>query len=400
MIDVNVLAGIFTQSYHQRPRIFSTPGRVNLIGEHTDYNEGFVLPMAIDRRTFVAAAANGTREVRVRSLDLNDQASFSLDTAEVPFGKNWLGYVAGVALELRSQGAKLSGTDLAILSDVPIGAGLSSSAALEVSVASALLAVNGQQLDPTAVALVAQAAEHKYVGTRCGIMDQLTVSLAQKDHALLIDCRSLKIRNIKLKLPEAVVVICNTNVKHELASSAYNQRRQECEQAVDILRRRLPAIRSLRDVDLEALEPQAQDLSEVLRRRARHVITENARTVAAASALERGHLQEVGKLMYASHNSLREDFQVSSSELDLLVQLAEGFEGVFGARMTGGGFGGCTVNLVRRDRVELFEEYIHKNYSARSGVEPAIYPVVADEGVTEVSMNAGFETNEAQTGHL
>ena len=384
MVNLDILIDQFRQTYGKQPRIFSAPGRVNLIGEHTDYNEGFVLPIAINRRTYAGAALNDSRVIRVHSLDLDEASAFSLDERDLGEPK-WLGYIAGVAFELQNRGINLSGADLMISSDVPLGAGLSSSAALEISVGAALLALCDESLAPTDLALTAQKAEHVYVGTRCGIMDQLTVSAAQKSHALLIDCRSLEVKHIDLNLPETTLVICNTNVKHELASSAYNQRRQECDDAVTILRRYLPTIRALRDVNPGELNVHAKELPDVLYRRARHIVTENARTLEAAIALKDGDVDKFGKLMSSSHASLRDDYEVSSAELDLMVELAGSREGVLGARMTGGGFGGCTVNLVRSDTVESFSRFITDEYHRRTGIEANTYAVETDDGVKEMT---------------
>lgn len=386
MVNLDILIDQFQHTFGNPARIFSAPGRVNLIGEHTDYNDGFVLPIAIDRRTYVAAAANNSDFVRVQSLDLNEASAFALGEPDVLSGPKWLGYIAGVAFELQKRGTKISGADFMIRSDVPIGAGLSSSAALEVSIAAAFLALCNESLDLTSLARTAQKAEHTYVGTRCGIMDQLTVSSAQKSHALLIDCRSLDVKPIDLNLPETSVVICNTNVKHELASSAYNQRRRECEDAVGILRRFLPTIRALRDVHIGDLKEHAGELPGVLYRRAHHIVTENARTLEAAIALKDGEVETFGRLMSASHMSLRDDYEVSSMELDLMVELAGSCDGVVGARMTGGGFGGCTVNLVRSDEVEPFRRFIADAYRARTGINAATYAVNTDDGVKEISL--------------
>jgi len=387
VVNLDILIDQFRQTYGKPPRIFSAPGRVNLIGEHTDYNEGFVLPIAINRRTYVGAALNDSRVVQVQSLDLNEASAFSLnqrDGLHTQKWPKWLAYIAGVAFELQNRGINLSGADLTISSDVPLGAGLSSSAALEISAAAAFLALCNESLDSTDLALTAQKAEHAYVGTLCGIMDQLTVSAAQRSHALLIDCRSLEVKPIDLNLPGTTVVICNTNVKHELASSAYNQRRQECEEAVTILRRYLPTISALRDVNPGELKEHAKELPDVLYRRARHIITENARTLEAAIALKDGDVEKFGRLMSSSHASLRDDYEVSSAELDLMVELAGNSEGVLGARMTGGGFGGCTVNLVRAETVESFSRFITDEYWARTGIEPHIYAVETDDGVKEM----------------
>jgi galactokinase len=288
-----------------------------------------------------------------------------------------------MAFELEAAGIKLSGADCLIKSDVPIGAGLSSSAALEISIGKALLAISDQEMGPTDFALLAQAAEHKYVGTHCGIMDQLTVVLGKQSHALLIDCRSLQIDEVGLNLPNVILVICNTNLKHNLATSAYNQRREECEQAVEILRRRMPAIRALRDVTPSDIEKHAADLGELLEHRARHVVTENERTLQAAKALGRGDTEELGRLMLLSHRSLRDDYQVSSQELDFMVDLAGESTAVLGSRLTGGGFGGCTVNLVVSDQAERFAQFIRKEYARATGIEPGICFVEADDGVRE-----------------
>ncbi len=384
MVNIDNLTIQFQHTYGKSPRVFSAPGRVNLIGEHTDYNDGFVLPIAIDRRTYVAAAANDSDSVRVHSLDLNESSGFDLRGPDVLSEPDWLAYIAGVAFELRKRGTTITGADLMISSDVPIGAGLSSSAALEISVAAAFLALNNESLDVTNLALIAQKAEHTYVGTRCGIMDQLTVSAAQKSHALLIDCRSLDVKPIDLNLPETTVVICDTNVKHELATSAYNQRRRECEDAVCLLRKHLPAIQALRDVNIGDLTKHEREFPDVLYRRAHHVISENARTLEAAIALKDGDVEKFGRLMSASHASLRDEYEVSSAELDLMVELAGSCEGVFGARMTGGGFGGCTVNLVRSDEVESFSKFVGHEYRARTGIDASIYAVETDEGVKEM----------------
>lgn len=367
------------------PRSFSAPGRVNLIGEHTDFNDGFVLPMAIDRGTTVAAAVRDHRIVRAHSVNLNRTAEFDLDRPGPMKRGLWFDYVEGIAQALMRRGARLSGADLIIESDVPTGAGLSSSAALEVSTGMALLAVSGVTLDPKELALAGQEAEHTYVGTKCGIMDQLTSACGRKGHALLIDCRSLETTPIPLDTSETVIVVCDTHVKHQLASSAYNERRADCERGVEILRQVLPGIRALRDVSLEDLLKYEQRLPETVRRRCRHVVTENARTLAAAAALSAGRMEELGRLMAGSHESLRDDYEVSCAELDALVEIASGLEGVVGARMTGGGFGGCTVNLVRRRALDNFREVASREYHRRFGINLSVYVVEASCGAREIT---------------
>jgi galactokinase len=356
---------------------------VNLIGEHTDYNDGFVLPMAINRRTFVAATQRDDRHVRVRSLDIEGDATFELDEKGSHPQEHWLAYVEGVARVLEQRGATLKGAEIAISSEIPMGAGLSSSAALEISAGMAFIALSASRLDPVQLALAAQTAENVYAGTKCGIMDHLTATLGKKAHALLIDCRSLHITPIGLNLPGIAVVVCNTNVKHELASSAYNERRAECERGVELLREKMPDIRALRDVSVTDLNRYAELLPEPVRRRCRHIVTENERTLRAAAALREGNVAQLGKLMKLSHQSLRDDYEVSCLELDAMVEIALQQEGVAGARMTGGGFGGCTVNLVRRNVLDGFRESVARAYEIATGIIPAIYIVEADAGVCE-----------------
>ena len=370
--------------YGREARLFRAPGRVNLIGEHTDYNGGFVLPLAIDRETAVAAAPREDRIVRAHSLNRGETLSFDLDAPGESRRGIWLDYVEGVARVLETRGTRLVGADLLILSDVPAGAGLSSSAALEVSTGLALSCVSGQTVDPVALALAGQQAEHTYVGTMCGIMDQFVAALGRKGHALLIDCRSLEASPVPLDTSGTAVVIADTNVRHELATSEYNARRASCERGVELLREHLPGITQLRDVTVEEFARLAPRLPEDIRRRCRHVVTENARTLDAAAALRRGDLGEVGRLMMHSHESLRDDYEVSCAELDLLAETAWGLPGVLGSRMTGGGFGGSTVSLVRRDALENFTRSITEVYEARYGFAPAVYATEACEGAGEI----------------
>ena len=384
MIDRDFLRKSFTQLYQKEPRLFRAPGRVNLIGEHTDYNEGFVLPMAIDRETVVAAAARDDSRVRVRAIDVNDAAEFDLSAEGERLRGSWQDYVEGIARTLQEKEASLRGADLMIHSDVPIGAGLSSSSALEVAVGLALLSLSGLKIEPTALALAAQQTEHVYVGINSGIMDQLIAAKGLEGHALLIDCRTLETEQIPLDTKECAVVICDTRVKHELASSEYNERRRQCERGVELLRDKLLNIHSLRDVSLEDFQKYEGMLPEVIRRRCRHVVTENERTLSAAEALRAGNLALMGRLMYLSHESLRDDYEVSCHELDLLVKIASNVEGVVGARMTGGGFGGCTVNLVLRDALEKFQQVISQKFSEATSYEPALYVSEPSDGAEEI----------------
>ncbi|HKZ79659.1 MAG TPA: galactokinase [Pyrinomonadaceae bacterium] len=389
MIDLVALKRAFSETYEARPRLFAAPGRVNLIGEHTDYNEGFVLPIAVDRVTVVAASRRRDRHVRVRSLDLEKEGSFDLDSKQPNIQTTWISYVEGVARVLLEQGVRVPGADLAISSDVPIGAGLSSSAALEVASGLAFLKLAETEIDLVKLALAAQKAEHVYTGPKVGIMDQLTAIFGRENQALLIDCRSLARTHIEVNLARTSIVVCNTNIKHKLASSAYNQRRAECERGVDILGQRLPGIKALRDVRLVDFREFEKLLPDPVRRRCRHVITENARTLQAAEFLREGKTAEFGELMYESHRSLRDDYEVSCRELDVMVDLALEHEGVAGARMTGGGFGGCTVNLVREDVVPDFQEFVARAYQSATGIPASIEVVKAADGARELSLLEG-----------
>jgi galactokinase len=391
MIDAAALRRAFSDLYGGSPRLFRAPGRVNLIGEHTDYNDGFVLPMAIDRETCVAAAPRADRRVRIFSLNLDEHAEFDLDRPGARERGIWLDYIEGVARALERRGARLSGADLVISSDVPVGAGLSSSAALEVSAGLALASVAGVEVDKVELALAGQEAEHTYVGAKVGIMDQFIAALGRAGHALLIDCRTLATQAIPVDTTNTLVVICDTRVKHELSASEYNTRREECEKGVEILRRAggytLEEVRALRDIDEEGLLQYERLLPEIIRRRCRHVVTENKRTLEAADALKVGWLEGMGALMYASHKSLRDDYEVSCRELDILVEIAQSLkDDVLGARMTGGGFGGCTVNLVRRARLDDFRETITREYTRAVGLTPNIYVSEAGEGAKEITM--------------
>jgi galactokinase len=393
--ETSTLRAAFEKLYGTEPRLFRAPGRVNLIGEHTDYNDGFVLPMALERATVVAAAPRQDRRVRVHSLSLKESAEFDLDQPGPTRRGIWLDYVEGVAQSLLGLGALISGADLAIDSDVPVGAGLSSSAALEVSVGLALLSLSGAEIDRVSLALAGQRAEHVYVGTKCGIMDQFVAALGEAGHALLIDCRALTATLLPLDTRSMVVAICDTNVNHALASSEYNTRRAECERGVRILSEALPGIRALRDVSVSDFEKHAGLLPEPIRRRCRHVVTEDARTLAAAEALSAGELEKMGQLMVLSHESLRDDYEVSCRELDIMVEIALRVEGVAGARMTGGGFGGSTVNLVRRDALDEFREVIDRDYTKATNKHPTIYVSEPGAGAKEITRSQESESLES-----
>ena len=380
------LETVFEARYGREPRVFRAPGRVNIIGEHTDYNDGFVMPAAIQFATSVAAAARTDRKLQAYSEMFRDAREFDLDDEAPAAQGDWTDYVRGIAVTLERAGYHLRGADLVIRGNVPIGAGLSSSAAIEVATASALLAVSGLSLPPTEIARLCQRAENEFVGMRCGIMDQFVSCCGRAGHALMLDCRSLDYQLIPIP-PAARLVISNTMVHHELAHSEYNQRRADCEAAVRHLAHSLPYIRALRDVTLAELEQYGRDLPDTVFRRCRHVISENGRVLQGSAALLNADLDAFGRRMIESHESLRSDYEVSCDELDLMVELALGVEGVYGARMTGGGFGGCTVNLVQASKVDVFQELVSTGYEKATGKKPSIYSTSAMDGAAEVALN-------------
>jgi len=372
------LMEMFAERFGGPARVLRAPGRVNLIGEHTDYNDGFVMPAAIQLSTLAAVAARQDRLVRAASTNVDGEVSFDLDnTAAVP-GRVWSDYVQGVALLLEQSGHRLRGADILFQSDLPNGGGLSSSAALEVSAALALLSVADLSLPLLEVARTCQRAESEFVGMHCGIMDQFAACFGRQDHAMILDCRSLACRH--LPLPSSIrMVVCNTMVKHEHATGGYNLRRSDCEEGARIL-----GVTALREVTPAALQAHAGGMPEQVWRRCRHVVNENARVERAASALESGDLGEFGRLMGESHRSLRDDYEVSCPELDVMVELAAGMPGVYGARMTGGGFGGCTVNLVAAEQTDSFVLRISEDYRAATGVEASIHVCRAMPGAGEI----------------
>jgi galactokinase len=387
MLDTGELRERFQQHYGIHPHVIvRAPGRVNLIGEHTDYNDGFVFPVAIDRATCVAARPRTDRMVRVMAADLHDEDLFSIDQIERS-NRAWRNYIRGVVLALRTAGHTLSGADLLIASDVPRGAGLSSSAALEVAVGYTFQVLNRLNILGEELALLAQGAENTFVGVQCGIMDQLIAVFGRADHALLIDCRDLTYRAVPLP-PSVAVVVCDSHIARTLAASAYNQRRQECDAAVRALQQWYPGIRALRDVSEDQLAAHQHELPEPLRARARHVVSENRRALQGAAALESGDIATFGRLMNESHASLRDDYQVSLPDIDYLVTTAQSMEGCYGSRLTGAGFGGCTVSLVERSSVEAFRHDLAQAYHRATGRTATIYVCRASDGVGRVMDNA------------
>jgi len=365
----------FAKAYGHAPRwIAAAPGRVNVIGEHTDYNEGFVLPMAIERYTVIAAApaAAGAPRVQLRSLENDEAKMIDLSKPLQPFAKGtWANYPAGVLAGFLARGIPLQGFDAMIHSTVPIGGGLSSSAALEVAMATLLEAMTGRTLEPVEKALLCQQAEHKYAGVPCGIMDQFISVMGRQDHLLLLDCRSRRPELVPMSDPSVALLVTNTNVKHELSGGEYAKRRAQCEAAAKAL-----VVSSLRDATAAALEQAKSRMDDVVFRRARHVVGEIGRTIQAVQAIRNSRWPEVGQLMYASHYSLRDDYEVSCAELDAVVEIARGIGlqgGVYGCRMTGGGFGGCTVALVKTDAVDALTRKISEDYQRKTGIEASLF---------------------------
>ncbi len=384
MKDEIDLAFHFKKAFGTRPHIFRAPGRVNLIGEHTDYNDGFVMPAAVGFSTYVAIAPRPDRKLVIRSKEFPGNFEFDLDHLPEKRVGAWCDYVVGVASVLRASGLKLAGANLLVHGKVPIGAGLSSSAALEVSSALALLSLTGTSLPLPQVAQLCRQAENSFVGARVGIMDQFVSCMGKAGHAFFLDCRSLDFRLVPI--PAGLqLVVCNTMVKHDLATGAYNTRREECEAGVRTFAQWDPAIRALRDVSVDLLDQHANDLPTTIWKRCSHVVRENQRTLDAARALAEGDLARVGNLMRESHNSLRNLYEVSCRELDVMVEAAEGLPGFCGGRMTGGGFGGCTVNLVREENAEDFAKRIAERYREATGIRPQVYLCSAEDGAQLVS---------------
>jgi galactokinase len=375
-----MIEGTFARVFGTRPEVVvRAPGRVNLIGEHTDYNDGFVLPAAIDRYISFAGRRRADRQVRAHSIDFLDSVEFSLDHLQKDAAHPWSNYLRGVSKFLQGDGHRLSGADVVFGGDVPREAGLSSSAAVEVAATVFWQRLVGLQLDPVYVIKLSRRAENEFVGVPCGIMDQFISALGRQDHALFLDCRDLTYRHVPLR-GDVKVVVCNSGVKRALAQSEYEVRLKQCRQAVAQLGRAGLATKTLREVEPQDLQASGSVLSGVLLKRARHVVTENQRTLEAVKVLEAGDIERFGELMNASHASLRDDYEVSSKELDVLVELAWKHPGTLGARMTGAGFGGCTVNLVRAEAAEAFAEAVARGYQQALGLKAEIYVCRASDG--------------------
>ena len=374
----------FRAVYGTTPEVVvRAPGRVNLIGEHTDYNDGFVLPAAIDRSIDFAGRQRNDRRVRLHSVDFNGSVEFSLDDIQKDNKNSWSNYIRGVSKYLEEDGHQLTGADIVFGGNVPREAGLSSSAAVEVGTAAFWNNLLGLNLDPIYLITLSRKAENQFVGVPCGIMDQFICALGRENDALFLDCRGLSYRHVPLR-GNVKIVVCNSGVKRALAQSEYEVRLKQCREAVAQIASTGLAVRSLRDLTPEDLEGVRSALSEILLRRARHVVTENYRVLEAVTVLEAGNLERFGELMNDSHVSLRDDYEVSSKELDVLVEVAWKQPGVLGARMTGAGFGGCTVNLVRQEAAEDFAEAVRRGYHHALGLKAEIYICKASRGALSI----------------
>lgn len=381
---VNQIVDVFMREFGSREGmvLVRTPGRVNLIGEHTDYNEGYVFPTTINRAVYIALRPREDLGCGYYSLNFQEKASWELTDIRRTEGHHWSNYLKGVMKVLGEAGVDFKGSEGVVFGDIPIASGLSSSAAIEVAAAFGLDRAFGLGLDPVRMSLLAQKAENAFVGVNCGIMDQFVCRLGRKNHALFLDCRSLAYENVPLRLAKYGLLIVDTKVKRELAQSAYNQRRAECDEAVRFFQSKVPSVKALRDVDPEMFGRYRDGLPETIRRRAAHVVSEDDRVLEAVKALKADDLEKVGRLFFESHRSLKEDYEVSAAELDFVVETALA-SGASGARLTGAGFGGCAVVLARKDILDGLSQDIEVHYVRKFGKSPGII-ALAENFETEV----------------
>lgn len=369
----------FTERFGVQPLVFRSPGRINLLGEHTDYNEGFVLPAAIDKNIYVAISKRADDEIHLFAVDFNESFNTGIGTIK-PVAVQWPNYILGVVDQLQKQGLPIQGFNLVIDGDIPIGAGLSSSAAVECAVIFALNEIFNLGLSRMQMVPLAQKAEHVFAGVKCGIMDQFASMFGKKDHAIKLDCRSLHYEYVPLKLDGYRIVLFNSNVKHNLASSEYNTRRKQCEEGVAIIAQNNPAIKSLRDVNMNMLTDHVAPVDPLIFKRCKYVIRENERLHAACDHLKQGNIKALGEKMYQTHHGLQYDYEVSCPELDFLVDFVKKFPEVAGARMIGGGFGGCTINLVKEEAIETLVSGISEAYGSTMNIPLSTYYVSVENG--------------------
>jgi galactokinase len=388
MAEITLLekaSNAFYARFHERPAmVVRAPGRVNLIGEHTDYNDGFVLPVAVDRAAWLAVSPRDDAWAAIRAVDMkNDDQTFPVDRVPSSTG-SWADYPKGVIWALLEEGLAPAGINGVLTSDVPVGAGMSSSAAVEVTFAFAWNQLSGFGLTLPEIALLCQKAENQYVGVNCGIMDQMISACGKAGHAMMLDTRTLE--RAYFSMPEGIaIVVADSMVRRALSGSEYNVRRAQCEQAVSIIQEQLPEVSALRDVTPQQLEHFQHAMPDVVYRRARHVVTENARVLRVSRALYEGRIEDVGQMLIEGHRSLRDDYEVSIAELDALVEAATQVEGCYGARLTGAGFGGCIIALVADEAVPQVQAHLSEVYEADYGKQPAVYVTLPDNGVAQMA---------------
>ncbi len=375
----------YVELFKEKPQLFRSPGRVNLIGEHTDYNMGFVLPAAINKEIIFAIAPSGDKNCRLISVDMDDSYEFNISSF-VKSGKAWANYLLGIIEQLKSNGYKLNGFNCVFGGDIPIGAGLSSSAAIEAGLGFALKSLFNLSVEPLDLVKLAQKAENDFVGVKCGIMDQYINIFGKKNNVLKLDCRSLDFEYYPFETNGYSVVLCDTRVSHSLAATEYNLRRKQCEAGVKILQRHNTGILSLRDVELDLLREHKDDIDPVIYKRCEYVIEENARLLSACESLTRHDILSFGERMNESHEGLKTKYEVSCSELDSLVEYARQDENVIGSRMMGGGFGGCTINLIKTEALDNFSETMVEKYKWKTSRDLRIYSAEIVDGTSSLSI--------------
>lgn len=374
----------FQKNFKEQPQVFRSPGRVNIIGEHTDYNNGFVLPAAIDKAIYVAIAPRTDETIKLYSGEFDQTFETTLNELK-PTDKGWPNYVLGVANQLKERGYSIKGFNLAVDGDVPIGSGLSSSAALECATAFALNEIFELGIEKKELAFIGQKAEHTFAGVMCGIMDQFASVFGKKDHVIKLDCQSIEYEYVPLKLEGYKIVLLNTNVKHSLASSEYNTRRGQCEQGVAWIREHHPEVNSLRDADMEMLHKYVEPRDKLIYQRCKYVVEEKERLLTGCEDLKRGDVKSLGKKMFQTHDGLSKEYEVSCKELDYLVDAVRNNPDVMGARMMGGGFGGCTINIVKEEAIEPLIKSLSGSYQKDMGKELTAYIAQIEDGTSHIA---------------
>lgn len=381
---LNQVKTTFADQFSGDPVLVKAPGRINVIGEHTDYNHGFVLPAAVDQAIYLAVSASGSNECKLVALDMDETFTFDVDDFAPTTEKKWANYLMGVVSEIQKSGRKISGFNAVFAGDVPLGSGMSSSAALECGTCFALNELFELNIPKVEMVKMSQKAEHNYAGVMCGIMDQFASMMGSADHALLLDCESLEYDHFPIELTEHMIVLCNSNVSHNLADSEYNIRRSQCEEGVAILQKHYEGINTLRDVTLEQLESHKEEFSEVVYRRCKYVIEENERVLQMTKAMESGDFDTIGKILRIAQDGMRSEYEISCKEIDFMTDFANNRSDVLGARMMGGGFGGCTINIVNKGSEDQFIAELNEAYKEQFNKEITPIKVVISDGVKRI----------------